>query len=50
MGSGYSIAQQILTDGDGFCVVRFGTGDEEVVNMQDTKRLVSQPLVRSICL
>ncbi len=45
MRSGYSIAQLLLKDGDGFCIVRFGTGEEEVVKMQDTKHLVSQPLV-----
>ncbi len=49
MGSGYSIAQLLLNDGDGFCIVRFGTGKEEVVKMQDTTHLVSQPLVRGSC-
>ncbi|DBB17293.1 TPA: hypothetical protein ACH3X3_014339 [Trebouxia sp. C0006] len=45
VGSGYSIAQLLLSDGDGFCIVKFGTGEEEVVKMQDTRHLVSQPLV-----
>ncbi|KAL0028328.1 hypothetical protein WJX79_010735 [Trebouxia sp. C0005] len=45
VGSGYNIAQLLLNDGDGFCIVRFGTGEEEVVKMQDTTHLVSQPLV-----
>ena len=48
MGSGYSIAQLLLKEGDGFCVVRYSTGEEEVVNMQDTKPLVSlasEPMV-----
>jgi len=49
VGSGYSIAQLLLNDGDGFCIVRFGTGEEEVVKMQDTTHLVSQPLVRDSC-
>ena len=45
VGSGYNIAQLLLNDGDGFCIVRFGTGEEEIVKMQDTKHLVSQPVV-----
>lgn len=47
MGSGYSIAQLLLRDGDGFCIVRYGTGEEEVVQMQETTHLVSQPMVRA---
>lgn len=44
VGSGYSIAQLLLRDGDGFCIVRFGTGEEEVVKMQETSHVVTQPL------
>lgn len=47
MGSGYSIAQLLLRDGDGFCIVRYGSGEEEVVQMQETTHLVSQTMVRA---
>ena len=45
VGSGYNIAQLFLKDGDGFCIVRIGTGEEEVVNMQDTSHVITQPTV-----
>ena len=45
VGSGYNIAQLFLRDGDGFCIVRFGTGEEEIVNMQDSSHVVTQPTV-----
>lgn len=45
VGSGYSIAQLLLKDGDGFCVVRFGSGEEEVVQVQEASHLLTQPLV-----
>lgn len=50
VGSGYSIAQLLLNVGDGFCVVKFGTGEEEIVNMQEASHLVTQPLVNSFVL
>lgn len=50
VGSGYSIAQLLLKAGDGFCVVRFGTGEEETVSMQEASHLVTQPLVNHIVL
>ena len=50
MGSGYSIAQLLLKAGDGFCIVTFGTGEEEIVNMQQASHLVTQPLVNNIVL
>lgn len=46
MASGYSIAQMLLKDGDDFCVVKFGTGEEEIVHMQQASHLLTQPLVR----
>ena len=45
MASGYSIAQMLLKDGDGFCVVKFGTGEEEIVLLQEASHLLTQPLV-----
>ena len=45
VASGYSIAQMLLKDGDGFCVVKFGTGEEEIVHVQEASHLLTQPLV-----
>ncbi|KAL3143365.1 hypothetical protein ABBQ38_002195 [Trebouxia sp. C0009 RCD-2024] len=45
VASGYSIAQMLLKDGDDFCVVKFATGEEEIVHMQEASHLITQPLV-----
>lgn len=50
VGSGYSIAQLLLNAGDGFCIVSFGTGEEEVVNMEEASHVVTQPLVNNTVL
>ena len=47
MAAGYNIAQLLLRDGDGFCVVKFGSGEEEVVQMQQTSQLITEPMVSS---
>ena len=47
MAAGYNIAQLLLHDGDGFCIVKFGSGEEEVVQMQQTSHLLAQPMVRT---
>ena len=47
VASGYSIAQMLLKDGDDFCVVKFGTGEEEIVHMQEASHLLTQPLVKA---
>ena len=45
VAAGYNIAQLLLQDGDGFCIVKFGSGEEEVVQMQQTSHLVTEPMV-----
>lgn len=47
VASGYSIAQMLLKDGDDFCVVKFATGEEEIVHMQEASHLITQPLVKA---
>lgn len=45
VAAGYGVAQLLMQDGDGFCIVKYGTGEEEVVQMQETTHMVTQPLV-----
>ena len=47
VAAGYNVAQLLLHDGDGFCIVKFGSGEEEVVQMQQTSHLLAQPMVRT---
>ena len=49
VAAGYEVAQLLMQDGDGFCIVMYGTGEEEIVQMQGTTHILTQPLVNVLC-